>query len=60
VISAYPIGGKVWLVSTNHVAQAEVPETLPLGSPVLTVDEAIALYVQLSEAISASMPKVQA
>lgn len=50
MISAYAISGKVWLVATREVAQADVPATLPIGSVVLTPAEAVALYKQLTEA----------
>ena len=49
-ISAYAIGGKVWLVRTETVAQKDVPTTLPIGSVVLTPDEVKALTDQLYRA----------
>lgn len=48
-ISAYVIGGKVWLVHTEKVAQETVPATLPISSVVLTPEEVKALTAQLYE-----------
>jgi hypothetical protein len=47
MMSGYAIGKNVWLVRTAVVAQEEVPTTLPIGSTILTPDEAIALSRQL-------------
>ena len=51
MISAYAIGGKVWLVATPQVAQAVIPETLPIGSVILEYDEATRLLAQLGLAV---------
>lgn len=47
MISAYRISDHVYLVSTNTVADPELPRTLPIGSPRLTLDEARALADQI-------------
>jgi hypothetical protein len=51
LISAYPIGSKVWLVHTPKVADPDVPRTLPIGSIVLTVEQAKDVRHQLIAAI---------
>jgi hypothetical protein len=51
-LSAYAIGDKVWLVHTDSVAEPGVPNTLPIGSIILTPDEAVALKEQLVEAFT--------
>ncbi len=60
VISAYPIGGKVWLVRTEKVADDRVPHTLPMGSIVLTPAEAHSLIRQLYEAEAKAKSRVKA
>jgi len=49
-VSAYAIGTKVWLVATDKTAQEEVPQTLPIGSFMLTEEEAKALTRQMGMA----------
>ena len=49
-LSAYAIGGKVWIVRTDELAQSEVPKTLPIGSVILTPQEAQRLSEQLTKA----------
>lgn len=39
-LSAYLIGGNVWIVNTPTTAQKEVPSTLPMGSIVLPLEAA--------------------
>ena len=51
MISAYTIGGKVWLVATPQVAQEIIPETLPIGSVILDYAEAARLLAQLGLAV---------
>lgn len=49
-LSAFVIGRgypKVWVVSTEDVAQDDVPATLPIGSVVLTAQEALKLGQQM-------------
>ena len=55
MISPYAISGKVWLVRTDEVAQVEIPTTLPLGSIVLSPDEAQKLYFALGAEISKAL-----
>ena len=49
-ISAYAIGNKVWLVSTETTAEDKVPATLPIGSIVLMPMEAWELAQQIDQA----------
>ena len=60
MISAYAIGGKVWLVRTEQVADDRVPGTLPMGSVVLTPDEAHRLIRQLYGAEAKAKARVKA
>ncbi len=54
-MSAYRIGKKVWLVHTEQAAHAELPQNLPIGSVVLTTDEAASLAYQILAAASKSI-----
>ena len=47
MISAYRISDHVYLVNTRDVADPELPRTLPIGSPRLTLDEARRLADQI-------------
>jgi hypothetical protein len=47
MISGFVIGGKVWLVRTKQAAEFAMPQTLPMGSIVLTPDEAVRLGSQI-------------
>jgi hypothetical protein len=49
-VSAFAIGGKVWLVGTEEVASDTIPQTLPLGSIILTPDQAVKLGAQIHDA----------
>lgn len=49
-VSAFAIGGRVWLVGTREVAEDQIPETLPLGSIVLDPRDAIRLGAQIHDA----------
>ncbi len=50
MISAYRIGGKVWLIRTDTVADPMPPGTIPLGSMRLKRSEVLMLCVQMLEA----------
>jgi hypothetical protein len=52
-ISAYALGEKVWLVRTDKTAQVEFPQTIPIGSVVLTEQDAKAFTQQLGMARAA-------
>ncbi len=54
-LSAYRIGTKdpsIWIVSTSVAAEPATPRTLPIGSIVLTFDEAEALAEQIRKAVT--------
>lgn len=52
MISAYRISDHVYLVSTRDVADPELPRTLPIGSPRLTLEEARRLCDQIIAAVA--------
>ena len=52
-VSAWQVGSQVWIVQTDEVARPmQRGDILPIGSTILTVEEAIALKEQLVEALS--------
>lgn len=53
MISAWQAGDKVWIVRTDEVARPQRPgDLLPIGSSILTVEQAVAFKEQLVEALS--------
>ena len=58
-LSAYTIGERVWVVHTGTVAEESVPETLPIGSVVLTPHEAKTLGAQMIHASAEAYRRTQ-
>ena len=52
-VSAYAIGERIWIVATEKTADENIPRTLPMGSLVLTEEEAKAFTRQLGMARAA-------
>jgi len=55
VISAYRIGDHIYLVATDQVADPGPPDLLPMGSPQLTLSEAMDFALQILEAVASAM-----
>lgn len=52
-LSAWQVGGNVWIVQTDENARPmRRDDLLPIGSTILTVEQAVALKEQLVEALS--------
>ena len=54
MISAYRIGDHIYLVATDQLADPG-PPLLPMGSPRLTLSEAMDFAVQILEAVASGM-----